>query len=89
MAYQTPGAFNLFPSSIPTCESCSHVTHARCHLHGMRCSVIWKYQVSYYTKIDSTVGIKLPGRNKFAAIWADGQIALTARPTVSVISLCR
>lgn len=73
MAYQTPGAFNLFPQldtdlRIMFARNPRKMPLARYALYGDL-----KYQVSYYTKIDSTVGIKLPGRNKYAAIWADGQ----------------
>ena len=73
MAYQTPGAFNLFSQldddlRIMFARNPRKMPLARYALFGDL-----NYQVSYYTKIDSTVGIKLPGRNKYAAIWADGQ----------------
>lgn len=73
MAYAVPGPTNIFPYldsdiRIMYARNPRKMPLARYALYGDV-----NKQIAYYTKINSNVGIKIPGSNKNHAIWADGQ----------------
>lgn len=72
MAYAVPGASNIFPMldmdiRIMYARNPRKMPLARYALFGDV-----DKQVSYYTRINSNVAIKVPGSNKQHASWADG-----------------